>query len=222
MKEYPKIYHYNKATFNENIIAFNKLDGSNIRTEWILKHSKLNKNNGFNKFGTRKTIIDENHKEFSEAVNIFLNKYSEQFDRIFRTNKYFRNINKMTLFFEFYGENSFAGRHFKEDVKDISVFDIFIDKRDFIIAKDFIKIFSNLNIPEIVYTGNFNKKLIEDIKENKYNLKEGVVCKGFKKEKGIYKQWSVKIKTLDWLNKLKSQYGDNAVREELNNELNLY
>jgi hypothetical protein len=44
MKQYPEILHYSRGHFGEPVIAFEKLDGSNIRLEWQRKR-------GFFKFG---------------------------------------------------------------------------------------------------------------------------------------------------------------------------
>jgi hypothetical protein len=37
MKTYPRIDYWNKGIFGSECIAFNKLDGSNLRFEWSHK-----------------------------------------------------------------------------------------------------------------------------------------------------------------------------------------
>ena len=59
-----------------------------------------------------------------------------------------------------------------------------------------------------------NEDFINDVKNNKFNLKEGVIAKGFsgnKKNKSLY---YCKIKTDHWLLKLKEKYGERAFEEE--------
>lgn len=221
MKEYPKIEYWNQGIFGEQIYAFDKLDGNNIRCEYDKKHSKLKKNNGFNKFGTKKTLINNQNKEYGEAIDIFMNKYSEGLDKVFRTDKDFRDVQKYTIFFEYYGPNSFAGWHDPNDEMTVTIFDVELIKKGFLIPKLFVKKFSHLGIPDIVYEGTYNKKLVEDVKNNVYNLKEGVVCKGYRKIKGNNVVWMTKIKTNGWLDRLKGKMGDDYLLKELNGDKSL-
>ena len=221
MQNYKKIEYYNKGTFGENILAFNKLDGNQMRCEYDKKHSKLNKNNGFNKFGTRKTLINSQNNEYGEAIDLFMNKYSEDIDRIFRTDNFFRDIQKYTVYFEYYGPNSFAGWHDPNDEMTVTIFDIEMFNKGMLIPKLFVKMFGDLEIPEVVYEGTFNKSLIQDVKNNTFNLKEGVVCKGYNKIKGNDVVWMVKIKCSHWLDRLKGKMGDDFLLKELNGDKSL-
>ena len=67
MKQYETIPYYGDNLGTE-IIAFDKLDGSNLRFEYSKKR-------GFYKAGTRKMMIDSSHETFGFAVNLFLEKY---------------------------------------------------------------------------------------------------------------------------------------------------
>jgi len=221
MKNYPKIEYWNHGTFNEHVYAFNKLDGTLIRSEYDKKTSKLNKSNGFIKFGTKKTLIDSNSSEWGNAVNLFMNKYSESLDRIIRTDKMFRDTQKLTIYFEYLGVNSFAGWHEPNDEMDVIMFDVEDFKKGLLIPKLFLKKFGHLDVPELIYEGNYNKQLVEDVRANKYNLSEGVVCKGYKKVKGNDVVWMTKIKTSNWLNKLKGKMGDEYLLNELNGDKSL-
>ena len=136
---------------------------------------------------------------------------------MFFENKYFRNVDQVTLFCEYFGENSFAGRHFPEDKKDVMLFDILVYKKGFIKPKDFIELFGHLPIPNVVYQGNYNKALIDNIR-NRTDLMEGVVCKGVRKTKGNELVWMVKIKTNQWLFRLKDKFGEQELLREMNND----
>mgnify|MGYP003405264721 FL=1 len=208
MKNYPKIEYYNKVQFGEHCIAFDKLDGSNLRFEWGHKR-------GWYKFGSRNVMIDKNNEQFGIGIEIFLNKYGDELDQIFRTK--YRKVPNFVVFGEFYGENSFAGQHLDSDVKDVVLFDVNQYQRGFIDPKEFVKNFGHLHIPNIIYEGKYNNQIISDVQSNKFNLSEGVIVKGMKGKE----TWMVKIKTNDWLNKIKEKFGEKYLLEELNNDKEL-
>ena len=225
MKTYGKIEYWNKGVMGTNVFAFNKLDGSNIRVCWTQKDSKKGNNNGFNKFGTRRQIIGPGDEQWGEAINIFMNKYSTGLDKIFRDNKQYRNAKKITTFLEFYGENSFAGWHDPKEKgnMNLTLFDVDVYQKSFVKPKDFVKQFSHLGIPEIIFQGQYNKMLVDDVKNNVYGLKEGVVVKGIMltKRKGIENVWMVKIKTNEWLQKVKGIFGEEKLLSEVNGDSSL-
>ena len=115
MKTYNSIPHWNKGPFGEKTIAQEKKDGSSMRFEW-------NKKSGFYKFGTRNVMIYKNDKNFGEGIEIFLNKYADDLQRVF-SSKYSKIIN-VVAFGEYFGPNSFSGQHILTDKKDICLFDI--------------------------------------------------------------------------------------------------
>lgn len=188
--------------------AFNKYDGSNIRLEWSKKR-------GWYKFGTKKMIIDENHEVFGNSIKIFLKKYADDLHSIFTKDKSYRNSQSIVVFCEYVGENSFAGFHNPTDEMDMVLFDVSPYKKGLISPKQFINDFGHLHIPELIYQGNLNNSFIQDVKENKFNLKEGVVCKGLRETKGNPIVWMVKIKTQDWLDKIKNKFGEDTLKKEL-------
>lgn len=210
MKHYPHIEYANK-NLGDKVWGFNKYDGSNLRFEWSRKNSWC-------KFGTKKMMIDEKHEIFGKAIPMFLNKYGDSLDSIFRKHKDYRNAREFVVFAEYVGENSFAGFHDEKDIMDIILFDIDMYKKGILPPKQFMNDFGHLHIPELIYEGNLNQELIQNVKNNIYNLKEGLVCKGTRKTKSQDVVWMVKIKTLDWLNKIKNKFGDEALKLELNNE----
>jgi len=210
MKEYPKIEYYNKGIFGTNVIAFDKLDGNNIRCEWSRKR-------GFYKFGTRTNLIDKYSEDFAQVIPLFMEKYNESLSKVF-VDKY-KKVENFVVFSEYVGPNSFAGVHDPEDTLDIHLFDVNQYKKGFISPWEFVSNFGHLDIPTIIYEGKFDQDLIDDIKRNKYGLKEGVIVKGLyktKKEGEIV--WQIKIKTLQWLEIIRYRLGEKALLEELNND----
>ena len=226
MKTYHSIeYIGRKGSIEGNVFAFDKLDGSNIRVEWDQKQSKKGLNNGFNKFGTRKQIIGPGDEQWGEAIEIFMNKYSEGLDKIFRDNKQYRNAKKITPFLEFFGENSFAGWHDPEEKGNmqLTLFDVDVYQKSFVKPKDFVKQFQHLGIPEIIFQGQYNNTLVEDVKNNVFGLKEGVVVKGISltKRKNTENVVMIKIKTNEWLQKVKGLYGQEKLLAEVNGDSSL-
>ena len=196
MKIYPTIPYYGDY-WNLPIYAFDKCDGSNVKFEYSKKR-------GFYKFGTKNMMIDKTHSEYGFVIDLFLNKYSDGLDKVFRTKTY-RDTLSFVCFAELKGKNSSFGQHrFFDDVFDITLFDVLPYNKDFIPPGHFIDDFGHLGIPKLIYTGNLNREFVNRVKDNEFDLEEGVVCKGvIKKDKRLY---YCKIKTNKWLDELKSHY----------------
>jgi hypothetical protein len=215
MKSYPRIQYFNQGLFGEDIYAFDKLDGSNIRAEW-------NPKRGWYKFGTRNTMIDERDLQFGEAITLFLNKYGDSLPKVFRTNKSYKRIESFVVFAEYVGEQSFAGRHINSDPKDIILFDVNQYKHGFVTPKNFVEDFGHLHIPDVIYKGPYTMDFVQTIRDNQHNLKEGVIVKGVLKTKNQKDEvWMVKVKTKEWLQKVKELHGERALLEELNGDKKL-
>jgi hypothetical protein len=196
MKEYWSIPHSAKAP-REYCYAFYKHDGSNLRFEW-------HKKRGWNKQGTRHQLFDETHPVFGKAIKLFQDKYAEPIEKKLRDE--FRGLEEAITFCEFEGPNSFAGIHEPDDVHDLILFDVNIHKRGILEPRAFLDLFGDLHIPELVYQGNLNDPFIEAVRNNTLptKLNEGVVAKGG----SGHKLWMTKIKTLEYLQKLKDRKGD--------------
>lgn len=193
---YPTI---SKNTLNVPIIAFDKLDGSNIRAEWTRK-------TGFTKFGTRRRLLDPSEPVLGEAVGIFLEKYADDLNSIFRKQRF----EKTTAYFEFAGENSFAGYH-EDEPHNVTLFDLHVFKRGIIPAQEFVKLFGDkVELPHIVHKGKVNSVFIDDIHHSRVEdvTFEGVVCKGPLDNRN--RPIMFKLKSKAWLEKLKFKTGDDV------------
>lgn len=203
MIEYPTIINSSKAP-RKNCIAFDKLDGSNIRVKWT-------NNKGFTLFGSRHCLIDNTHPHLGEVVEIFNRDFNNILDNYFRKEKEFRNQREIIVFGEFLGPNSYAGIHNASDKKEFYVFDVLVGHKNqyFISPQEFVKTIANIvQTPKVVYSGNLNDQFIADVRNNKYNLKEGVICKGTEKSGAFRgKIWMCKIKTQAYLDSLKAKFG---------------
>jgi hypothetical protein len=89
-------------------------------------------------------------------------------------------------------------------------------KKGFVPPVQFCNDFGELGIPKVVYTGNLNRELVENVKDNVYGLREGVICKGkVKTRKGADALYYCKIKTDDWFSRLRALGNDRLLQEEL-------
>jgi len=206
MIEYPHILSSSKAP-RENCIAFQKIDGSNIRIKYTQKR-------GFHLFGSRTQLIDATHPHLGAVVDIFNNQFNEPLTKIVKDN--WPNEREVIVYGEFYGLQSFAGMHVPEDPKFFVLFDVLVGhkNRKFVNPKEFIKLFGHLRIPAIIYDGNLNDQFIQDVREDKYCLNEGVVCKGTSPS-GAFRggMWMCKIKTQQYLDRLKAKFGEEGVKK---------
>lgn len=220
MKQYPSIPHWNQGIWGEPVFAFNKYDGSNIRFEW-------NKKRGWYKFGTRKVLLDPNSRPLGAAVGLFMDKYAEDLERKFTDDKEMRKQQRFLAFCEFIGENSFAGIHNDEDKHDVILFDVNQHNKGLLPPKEFLKKFGDLHIAEVVYNGNYNKEFVNKIKTNTlegYDLHEGVVCKGSRttKRKNQELVWMCKVKTNEWIRKVRERLGEQTLLNEFNGKRELF
>jgi len=222
MIEYPKIEYYTKGRFGEPVIAFDKYDGSNIRVEWSRKRfKKCVTGDAYYKFGSRTQLICDKTPILGKAVDIFFEKYADGIEKVFVDNREYKNVDSFVAFLEYFGPNSFAGWHDMGDEMDLMLFDIFQKKKGFVKPESFINDFGHLGTPKVIYKGELTMDFINDVKSNVYDLKEGIVGKGVISGKKGVDIWMIKAKTIDWLTKVKAQYGAKALLTEVNNDSEL-
>ena len=207
MKQYPSIGYFGDY-LGTATIGFEKIDRSNLRFEYSHKR-------GFYKFGTKKMMIDEGTEIFGKGISIFLNKYSDELTKIFKSKNY-RNIQSFVCFAEFIGKKTEFGRHIEGDEYDVILFDVDQHQRGFVKPKHFINDFGHLHIPKVLYQGNINKDLYNMVKTNTLidhegELWEGLVCKSeVSKGSSLY---YCKLKTNLWLDTLKLKYNEEEIDE---------
>lgn len=208
MIEYPSILPSSKAP-REHCMAFEKIDGSNIRVKYTNKK-------GFHLFGSRNQLLDKNHPFLGEVVDIFYKEYENPLVDAIEEN--WPNEREIIVYGEFFGLKSFAGFHQKDDPKKFVLFDIMVGhkNRKFVLPQDFIDICDKHNIkrPRVVYVGNLTDEFIKDVRDNKFDLAEGVVCKGTKPT-GAHRGhvWMAKIKTQKYIDSLRKNFGDEGVNK---------
>ena len=160
MKQYDKLYYYKPELMGEQVWAFDKLDGQSMRFE-------ANFNRGFYKFGSRTQMVSSKDEQFGAAVDMFMEKYSENLMYTFGRKYNQDRTAKFTVFCEYVGPNSFAGRHVPGETKDLVLFDVWIYKKGWVKPQKFIDNFGHLDIPNLVYQGELTDEFILDIQESK-------------------------------------------------------
>jgi hypothetical protein len=203
MIQYDSIPHLKQCKLlGKPVYSFYKYDGSNLRFEWQPKR-------GFFKFGSRTQLINEQTPIFGEGIEKFQDTMSlDIIARLenFYSKKVFKNFDRVVVFCEFFGEHSFAGNHDENDEKQLKLFDVHLFKKGFVPPKDFVNIFDKFeNVAELMHYGNLNASYIQEVQLNQNQLlNEGVICKGVVDGKVEM----VKVKTQDWLDKIKAKFDD--------------
>ena len=204
MKQYPKLFYWSKDYIGKEVWLQDKKDGQNLRFEANFKR-------GFYKFGSRTQMISDKDEQFGIGVNLFMEKYSEPLMSIFSKKFNKDRFANFTVFAELVGENSFAGKHDPNEKLDVILFDVWIYKKGWVQPQKFIDEFGHLGIPNLIYKGQLDEQIINDIQENKFNLKEGVIAKGIEKND----TFMMKIKTKSWLQRVKTELGEKALLEDM-------
>ena len=225
MKHYDSFENINndKLLIGEVIWAFNKLDGQNFCVKYNARKKE------FCGFGSRTQSIDETHELLGPAVQYFKeNNIADKLYSIIKEHSgkrdIFNGIEELTFFFEWYGDNSFAGFHKEGDTMHLALIDVFLKKKGYIDPESFYKLFclnENIETPKLIYKGKLNQDFIDHIynypveehllnpgifeKEPCDKLKEGVVCRRSTYMKG-QRMPKVKIKTKWWLDQVHAKF----------------
>lgn len=199
MKQYPSTNKDYSILFNNECYWTPKYDGSNIRCEWTAKH-KI-----FSKFGSRKRLIDENSEDklLTKSINLINEKYLDSLTFLFKKEK----IIMVTLFFEFFGENSFAGQHNENDKHDVMLIGCDLYKKGLLSGNEFHKLFKYIEKPPILYLGSLTRPMLEKIQSGEFEgaTFEGVYAHGSPiKKRGLPILGKVKNKA--WIEKVKGLY----------------
>lgn len=207
---YPSIMNSSKAA-RKQCIAFDKIDGSNFRAKYTSNKS----NRGFDLFGSRNELIHESSNNLMSLMPEVFKKHTEaDLLDIFKSKAY-RHYREIIVFGEFVGERSFAGTHQPNDNYEIVVFDILLGhkERKLVAPRQFIKDFEGVvETPTVIYEGVLNDSFIEDVRQNKYNVQEGVICKGTESSGAFFGGiWQCKIKTNAYLEKLKNTFRERYI-----------
>lgn len=241
MKHYDSFENINNDKFllGEQIWAFDKLDGQNFCVKYNARKKE------FCDFGSKKCNVDETHEQFGPAVIYFKNNIADNLLPIIIENSgkkgIFTGADELTFYFEWWGENSFAGFHQEGDEMHLTLIDVNIKKKGYIDPKSFYEIFcqnDTIETPNVVYIGPLNQRFIDAVynfpvedyialgksKEfvHEYNektlaelingFKEGVVCRRITHLKG-QRMPKVKVKTKWWLDQIHAKFSEDKWKD---------
>jgi hypothetical protein len=202
---YPKIPG-SKHWPSGRCVAFEKYDGTNLHWVW-------ERELGWYAFGTRRNRFDlddvgiaefnKSHPGYEDAPAIFNREFAQALELSFGQNPDY-DSDEITVFTEYLGEDSFAGLHKAEDPKQLVLFDIQTE-RGMVGPEQFVEEFGGLNIANVVYRGKLTGKFVADVRQGKFGVAEGVVCKGGSGES----LWMIKIKTQAYMERLQKTFSDN-------------
>ena len=203
------------------VVGYNKLDGQNFCATYNCRKKT------WGPYGSRTVTVDENSEQFGDTVKFFNNSgYKEILEGIVKEysgkRDVFNGVDEVTFFFEWYGWNSFAGKHQEGDKMRLALIDVFLKKRGYIEPKDYEMCFRGcgIELPGLVYSGPLDAEIIEKVQNNDCSqpgcwnpfVKEGVVFKRSTLLKG-QRRPSVKVKTKWWLEKLHSMYSEEECKK---------
>jgi hypothetical protein len=85
------------------------------------------------------------------------------------------------------------------------LFDVNVHKKGLLPPRQFLDTFGHLPVAEVVDEGDFTAAFVQDVRDGKYPVGEGVICKGLDglAPHGI---WMRKVKTLQYLDELKRRF----------------
>jgi hypothetical protein len=202
---YPKMPSSGHAPLAK-CIAFEKYDGSNLHWVW-------DEDLGWHAFGSRRDRFDLDesgcaafavaHPELSEAPALFMQTLAVPLSKQL-SDSVCSKACEVIAFTEFFGESSFAGRHRQDEPKQLILFDIAVENQ-FLPPEVFVTEFAELPIARVVYRGKLTGKFAEDVRQGKYDVAEGVVCKGSE----VSDLWMAKIKTNSYMKRLQEAFAEN-------------
>lgn len=204
MKPYPSIARSVGQDFREfEAYVFDKLDGSNLRVEWSRKQ-------GWHKFGTRKRLFDETDEMFAESIPLFRSTLADGVEKVARDERW----DRLTIFMEFWGKQSFAGDHVPGDPKFLTLIDVNPYKKGILGPKQFLDLFKHLPIPKMLGRLKWTRGFVERVRLGQV---EGITEEGVVGKAGVrHELVMAKAKTQVWIDKVLAKYGMEAGQKIVN------
>ena len=205
---YPKIPALSERLLSQ-CIAFEKYDGTNLHWVW-------ERELGWYAFGTRRDRFDLDARGIAEfekahpglegASGVFGRMLAAPLAERFRRGVYDLS-EEITVFTEFLGASSFAGLHRAGEEKQLVLFDV-LTEGGFVPPAQFVEDFGDCSAARVLYRGRLTGRFVQDIREGRYAVAEGVICKGMDRTGEV---WRVKIKTNAYMERLRQVFSQNWV-----------
>src|SRR5262249_4551389 len=175
MLYYPKIPGSRNAPAGR-CLAFEKYDGTNLHWDWDRDfgwHSFGPRRDAFNLTDDGIALFQEQHGHLRQAVDVFRATLADEIETVLRENSNYRQLQSCKVCTEFFGPNSFAGLHKEDDPKELRLFDVLIEL-GMLGPQKFVEDFGHLPSARVVYEGKLTGKFLEDVRQGKYGVDEGV------------------------------------------------
>jgi hypothetical protein len=207
VKEYPSIpSSFGQSFFEFDAYVFDKLDGSNLRFE-------LTRKKGLVKQGTRTRLFDESDPIFGGALNLFKNVLQEPLMKMITDLRWERVI----VFTEYWGTNSFAGWHDPVDQKHISIIDIAPHKKGILGPVEYLRLMRDFRYPlsaQFIGKERWTRSFVQRVRDGEITgvTLEGVVGKGGEGH-GLK---MAKAKTQKWVDLVRAKHAPDEAERIIN------
>jgi hypothetical protein len=135
---------------------------------------------------------------------VFLATLAAPLEAVLHDHPNYAHFTAIRAFTEYAGPRSFAGAHAADDPMRTVLIDVWADGYGFLSPDQFVADFEHLPIPRVIYRGKLTGAFLEGVREGKYGVAEGAVCKGGKGGEDV---WMIKVKTYAYLDRLKKTFG---------------
>lgn len=208
---YPKIPGPSNCPLKQ-CIAFEKLDGTNLHFRFERSESGPLRLAAFGVRRARYPMTSQGleefcatHPELMDAVHNILLLIS-RLSPFLNAQDAFASSQVVTVFAEYAGQLSFAGRHSVLDsTKRLYLFDCEVDDK-MLPPERFLTLFKEFQdvMPKVIFRGKYSGQLVEDIRQGKFKVEEGAVIKGLVKGQVVM----CKVKTNSYLKKLQEKFAE--------------
>lgn len=196
--DYPSIKHElprKKRDFHVHV--FDKLDGSNLHFCW-------DRRRGWHEFGTRTHVLDTSHPIYGSAWQLLEEcRLKDELDAVARL----LGCQALTAFAEFWGTGSFAGQHDPSTPKQLTLFDVAVNRGGLIGPDRFLELFGDWqHTPKYLGWRVWDDALVRQVRAGALAgvTFEGVVGKAGKGQGVVM----VKAKTQAWVDAVLAKYGE--------------
>ncbi|MGB1276602.1 MAG: hypothetical protein ACPG77_12705 [Nannocystaceae bacterium] len=202
MKRYPSIPRRLKGrrhldTSGTRVHVFDKLDGSNLRFEW-------SRSEGWFRFGSRHLVLDEAHKTFGVAMQLFREQLATPIERVARNEGW----ESLIAFAEFWNEGALGGQLHPDNPLRLTLFDVAPFKQGFLGPERFLERFGECETPRYLGVHTWDEALVKRVREGNF---EGVTFEGIVGKAGDrHRVIRVKAKTQAWIDAIVRRYGDKS------------
>jgi len=95
--------------------------------------------------------------------------------------------------------------HVAAEPKELRLFDVEAEGYGFVDPWRFVADFGMLCSARVVYQGKLTGKFVEDVRNGRYDVMEGVIARGGSGGRDV---WMCKIKTLAYMERLRQAFAD--------------